>query len=69
MSKQKNNSHGPKAFREQLLVGMSGRFETLGRILSSLAACIISFRHHAITTIALLFYQKYKQKSTKRVIV
>lgn len=68
MSDRKNNSHEPETFREQFLIDPNVQYETLGRYLSSLAACITGFRHHAITTIALLFYQKYKQKSIRGAI-
>lgn len=57
MSGQKNNSHEPKAFRERFLIGINDRYKTLDRNLSSLAACIASFRQHAVTTIAHLEYQ------------
>lgn len=68
MSRQKNNSHESKTFREQFSTDINGRFETLGRNLSSLAACIIGFHHHAVATIASLFYQKYNQKYIPEVI-
>ncbi len=63
MSRQKNNSHKPRAFREQFLIGISARHKIPNRNLSSLAAWLPAFAWHTVATIARSFYQKYNQKS------